>query len=443
LSFNFDDFRKGFKDKSSTTDFLKIDVVGKWMETEWVQAYQEKPIQILWTAEACVNDNVLKKYNAGFELDENYHYLGNRVVPCPVIPRISQESHLEGISYQSGAAVYLFRHAETGHEVEVLVAAAFTSDDFYDNEIICLAAMPPDFTDIWRSFAKECKRINWSLNPKQQVYIIGGRESAFTPDTSWDDIILPEKLKTGILDDVSLFYNKGVHVYNRLKLKPFRKLLLAGVPGTGKTMICSALAKWAIDQKYLVIYVSSSDTDGPTFRKIQRALDIAARSEHPTLMILEEFDAYLHDEEKALVLNVLDGSESNINDMGTLLVATTNYPESIDERVLKRPGRLDRIFIIPEMERQEDAEKMLRNYLATMWRDEHAKVAQKLVGYPGAFIREVAIYALTQVAQDDMEELPLHMLENSFDSLREQIKLRDDFLVKRGSMGYQGLKRFE
>ena len=86
---------------------------------------------------------------------------------------------------------------------------------------------------------------------------------------------------------------------------------------------------------------------------------------------------------------------------------------------------------------------MLKNYLATMWRDDRAKVARKLVGYPGAFIREVAIYALTQVAQDDMEELPLHMLENSFDSLREQIKLRDDFLVKRGAMGYQGLKRFD
>lgn len=443
MSFNFDDFRKNFRDKSGTTDFLKIDVLGKWIETEWVQASPDNPLQILWTAEACVNDNVLRKYNTDFALEDGYRYLGNRPVPCPVVPRISQESHLEGISYQSGAAVYQFRHVDTGETVEVLVAAAFTSDDFYDNEIICLAAMPPTFTEVWRSFAKECKRINWSLNPKQQVYIIGGRESAFTPDTAWDDIILPEKLKQSILDDVRLFYDKGIQVYNRLNLKPFRKLLLAGVPGTGKTMICSALAKWAIDQKFLVIYVSSSDTDGPTFRKIQRALDIAARSEHPTLMILEEFDAYLHDEEKALVLNVLDGSESNINNMGTLLVATTNYPESIDERVLKRPGRLDRIFIIPEMERQEDAEKMLKNYLATMWRDEHAKVARKLVGYPGAFIREVAIYALTQVAQDDMEELPLDMLENSFNSLREQIKLRDDFLVKRGAMGYSGVSRLE
>ena len=57
----------------------------------------------------------------------------------------------------------------------------------------------------------------------------------------------------------------------------------------------------------------------------------------------------LLDEEKALVLNVLDGAEAKENAQGTMLIATTNYPEAIDERVLKRPGRLDRVFIVPEV----------------------------------------------------------------------------------------------
>ncbi len=443
MSFNFDDFGKQRRATPGTADYLKIDKIGQWVEANWLPKMPHLQQHILWTTEATVNQNVMSRYDPGFPLEGDYRFTGTRITPCPLVTRISQESHIEGISYQSGAFIYQFQHATNGHTVDVLVIAAFTSDDFYDNEIICLATMPRDFVEIWRSFTKECKRINWSLNPKQQVYIIGGRESSFVPDTDWNDIILPEDLKKNIIDDVSLFYTKGIEVYRRLNLKPFRKLLLAGVPGTGKTMICSALAKWAIDQKYLVIYVSSSDSDGATFRKIQRALDIAARSEHPTLLILEEFDAYLHDDEKALVLNVLDGSESNIHDLGTLLIATTNYPESIDERVLKRPGRLDRIFIIPEMEREEDAEKMLKNYLASMWQDEHRKVSKKLVGYPGAFIREVAIYALTQVAEGDMDVLPLDMLERSFDSLREQIKMRDDFLVRRGAMGYGGLNRFD
>jgi SpoVK/Ycf46/Vps4 family AAA+-type ATPase len=256
------------------------------------------------------------------------------------------------------------------------------------------------------------------------------------PTVNWEDIILPARLKLDILEDVSSFFGKGIQVYKRLNLKPFRKLLLAGVPGTGKTMLCSALAKWAISQNYLVIYVSSAtkwqgDRYGSAFSKIQHALSVASSSSQPTLILLEELDAYLHPEEKALVLNVLDGNESSINDRGTLLVATTNYPEAIDERVLKRPGRLDRVFIIPEMRAQTDAEAMLRQYLGNTWRDEHLALVPKLVGYPGAFIREVAVYALTQMAYDDLTELSYDLLERSFNGLKEQLEARDDFLKQR------------
>jgi SpoVK/Ycf46/Vps4 family AAA+-type ATPase len=243
------------------------------------------------------------------------------------------------------------------------------------------------------------------------------------------------------MDDVRAFFGKGIDVYKRLNLKPFRKLLLAGVPGTGKTMLCSALAKWALEQEYLVIYVSSAhrnpnDEYGSTFGKIQHALAVAGHSSHPTLILLEELDAYLHPEEKALVLNVLDGSEATVNDKGTLLIATTNYPEAIDERILKRPGRLDRIFIIPETRERAEAERMLRQYLGEMWRDEHRSLVPKLVGYPGAFIREVAVYALTQVAYEDGTELPLSVLEQSFKGLKDQIEARDNFLTRRAAMAF-------
>ena len=127
---------------------------------------------------------------------------------------------------------------------------------------------------------------------------------------AWNDVVLPATLKNDLLHDVRSFFAKGVEVYKQLKLKPFRKILLAGVPGTGKTMLCSALAKWALDQHFLVIYVSSADQNGATFWKIEQALAIAANSSIPTLIILEELDAYLHGHEKAMVLNVLDGSES-------------------------------------------------------------------------------------------------------------------------------------
>jgi hypothetical protein len=416
---------------------LKIDVMAKWIETDWLPHRSETDLITLWVVDSVVHDTVLSKFNFAFELPEDTRFAGVTPVDCPVIVRVSEHLHSGELAYRSGAFLYRFTQGET--TIEALVLASRYTDD---GRMISLACLPKAFIPVWTAFAAECDRLLRAMNPEPKVMIIGGRTASFVPTTHWDEVILPTHLKDDILHDVETFFTKGIEVYKRLNLKPFRKLLLAGVPGTGKTMLCSALAAWALEKNYLVIYISSADQMGATFGKIQQALHVASYSQYPTLILLEELDAFLHDREKALVLNVLDGSESSINDKGTLLIATTNYPEAIDERVLKRPGRLDRIFIIPETRRREDAEKMLKQYLGTMWNDDHKALVSRLVGYPGAFIREVAIFALTQVAYEDLDVLPLPLLEKSYNSLKEQIDVRDDFLTKHGNgaIGFFGSK---
>ncbi len=412
---------------------LKIDIMAKWIETEWLPHRSEPDLTTLWVADSVVHDSVLSKFNPAFALPDGTRFNGVTPVECPVIVRVSEHLHTGELAYRTGAFLYHFAQGETASDV--LVAASRYTDD---GRMISLACVPKSFLPIWTAFTVECDRLLRAMNPEPKVMIIGGRTASFVPTTHWDEVVLPMRLKEDLLHDVETFFTKGIEVYKRLNLKPFRKLLLAGVPGTGKTMLCSALAAWALERNYLVIYISSADQMGATFGKIQQALHVASYSQYPTLILLEELDAFLHDREKALVLNVLDGSESSVNDRGTLLIATTNYPEAIDERVLKRPGRLDRIFIIPETRRREDAEKMLKQYLGAMWNDEHRALVPRLVGYPGAFIREVAIFALTQVAYEDLTALPLAVLEKSYNSLKEQIDVRDDFLTKRGGMSFFG-----
>ncbi len=409
---------------------LKIDLMSQWLADEWITKQDDDDWVTIWIPDFCLDRIVLEKYDPAFELEGGYRFAGEQAFDCPAASPIEHYDYSGEWSHRSGAFHYTFTHAENETSVIVAVLAAHFTDQ---GNLVCLACIPRDFIATWTAFSNECNRLDGSLEPTQKVVIIGGRSASFVPTINWDDVILPPALKTDLLDDVQSFFLKGVEVYKRLNLKPFRKLLLAGVPGTGKTMLCSALAKWAIEQEYLVIYISSADQQGSTFSKIQQALAVASSSSYPTLVILEELDAYLHKHEKALVLNVLDGSESFINEKGTLLIATTNYPEAIDERILKRPGRLDRIFIIPETRDRQDAEKMLRQYLGAMWQDDHQEVVPDLVGYPGAFIREVAVYALTQVAYEDSTELPLKLLAESFKRLKDQIDVRDDFLTKRGS----------
>jgi SpoVK/Ycf46/Vps4 family AAA+-type ATPase len=227
------------------------------------------------------------------------------------------------------------------------------------------------------------------------------------------------------------FFGQGVAIYRQLKLPPFRKLLLAGVPGTGKTMLCAAMAKIAIQHGRVVVYVSGADRDGASFEKIQRALQAVTAARYPVLLIVEELDAYLQGDDKARVLNVLDGIESPNNPQGALLLATTNYPEAIDERITKRPGRVDRIFIVPTIQDTTHAELMLRHYMGDQWRDEHIRVVDKLVEQPGAFVREVALHARMLAAHEHKTEVTGDMLDQSINSLLRQIRADSDFLRER------------
>ncbi len=414
---------------------LKVDLLGQWIETAWQPRFPDQNLVTLWTSAACVNGRVLAKFSHKMTLAKTHKFVGYEEIPCEAVVHVKNHDEMGNPTAQGGAFLFHFEQAKTKTPVDILVLSAFSSDEGFVFQMVCIAAVPAELLPVWAAFSSECDRLHSALEPTSKVVIIGGRSASFVPTVDWDDIVLPAALKHDILNDVESFFTKGIDIYKRLKLKPFRKLLMAGVPGTGKTMLCSALANWAIARKYLVIYVSSADREGAKFWKIEHALDVASNSKLPTLILLEEIDAYLHEEEKALVLNVLDGAESSINDRGSLLIATTNYPEAIDERILKRPGRLDRIFIIPEAQNIDNAEKLLRQYLGEMWRDEHSVIATELVGYPGAFIREVAIHALTQVAYEDLHELPFDILEHSFNRLREQIDSRDDFFHKRNGIG--------
>jgi ATPase family associated with various cellular activities (AAA) len=418
----------------NTAQALKSDVIGQWIDSEWKPRYPGADLLTLWVSNACIEDDVIAKFDREKILPGGFRFIDWTPTECAAVTPIHSHDWEGDLTHRTGAFIYRFATPETGETIETVVVSSHYNDQGW--YMITLAGLPRAFLPTWVAFERECDRLSGAIEPGPQVIIIGGRSNSFVPTVNWDDVVLPEKLKADILEDANSFFAKGIDVYRRLNLKPFRKLLLAGVPGTGKTMICSALAKWALGQGYVVIYISSSyrnpgEPYGSTFGKIQHALSVAAYSQYPALILLEELDAYLHPEEKAMVLNVLDGSESSINDKGTLLIATTNYPEAIDERILKRPGRLDRIFIIPETRIQDDAEKMLRQYLGVMWRDEHQALVPKLVGYPGAFIREVAVYALTQLAYDDLTDLPYELLERSFTNLKEQIDARDDFLTHR------------
>lgn len=398
----------------------------------WLQANHALPDGEFYFSDGTATTlNVLRYIDVPFDLGNDWQYESYDSVPCSLVPSITSIAE-DQLGTRTGAMRYHFRHRESGAQCHALAVTVPLHDADLMLVFRSLAYVPKERVPQWIAFEKECKRIeNSAVQFRGKVSVVGGTENTFASNITLDDVFLPHTLKSEIVRDIDAFFQRGVYIYKRLNIKPFRKLLLAGLPGTGKTMLCSALANWATQQAFFVAYVSGSSTFGARFWKIHQALEMAASSSTRAFVIVEELDAYLQDDESmAEMLNVLDGLETPSNPFGTLLIATTNHPQKIDERVLKRPGRLDRVFVVPEMNDRESVERMLRNYIGDAWRDEHLAIVDELLGKPGAFIREMVLYALTVSAYQDEELLTLGHLQESARLLAQQLDAKDDFLTR-------------
>ncbi len=407
----------------------------EWAKQVWQERHGSAEYVTIWASAECSNVVAQEQIKPGRRFRGHAVYTGLEQIDCPVIVPISDYgARGKRMTLTTTSGGYLFKFEADSGPFEVIYASAYLDDDVHD--LTAIALVPKGRLDTWAAFELTCARaVRPRIRRRRDVYIIGGTDAFFDPTVEWSDVILRDELKNQIMQDIEAFFDEGVSIYQQLKLAPFRKLLLAGVPGTGKTMLCAALAKHALSKKRIVVYVSGSDREGASFEKIQRAFQAVAAARYPTLLIVEELDAYLHGDDKARILNVLDGIESPNNPNGSLLLATTNYPEAIDERISRRPGRLDRIFVIPTIQDEIQAERMLRYYLSAYWQDEFSAVFPRLVDQPGAFVREVALQARMLAAHEHQTEITLEMLQNSVDSLLYQIKADKDFLVQRRPIG--------
>jgi SpoVK/Ycf46/Vps4 family AAA+-type ATPase len=66
-----------------------------------------------------------------------------------------------------------------------------------------------------------------------------------------------------------------------------------------------------------------------------------ARRNAPCVVVMEDLDALIEDENRAFLLNELDGFAVN---EGVVVIASTNHPEKLDPAILDRPSRFDRKY---------------------------------------------------------------------------------------------------
>ena len=174
------------------------------------------------------------------------------------------------------------------------------------------------------------------------------------PKVSWDRIGGLDELKKEIME--FLVPSEDPKAFERLGIRAAKGMLLYGPPGTGKTLIAKALAN---ESGANFISISGPEIVSKWVgesEKAVRQIFKKAKQMAPCIIFFDEIDSIAPlrggDEKTGerivnQLLTSMDGLESLQN---VAVVAATNRPDIIDPALL-RPGRFDKIVLVPAPDR--------------------------------------------------------------------------------------------
>lgn len=202
----------------------------------------------------------------------------------------------------------------------------------------------------------------------------------------WDSIILSPGIKKEIRANTIDFLNKKER-WAEYGIPQKRGVLLAGEPGTGKTVICKALMAEAGGVTCITTNAYALSADEYITELYEMAQDLS-----PCIVFIEDIDLIGQNREEysyrsgpalLALLAVLDGVEEK---QEIITVATTNNLETLDRAISQRPSRFDRVvkLSLPSLEERKElidslcqkipVDESTRDYIAR--KSEHCTPAQ-------------------------------------------------------------------
>jgi hypothetical protein len=177
-----------------------------------------------------------------------------------------------------------------------------------------------------------------------------------------------------------------------------RGFLLWGPPGSGKTCTIAIIMKKMVDRGGLVIVADHPGALSQILRQLR-----SVEPERQLVVVWEDIDAVISRYGESEVLAVLDG-ESQVDNV--VFIATTNYPEELDQRITNRPSRFDRIEKI-DMPGDEARSIFLQQKTGSTVSPDGVDLVAESKGFSIAHLREliVGIYCLGNPAKDVLKRL--------------------------------------
>lgn len=241
----------------------------------------------------------------------------------------------------------------------------------------------------------------------------------------FDDVAGNEAAKQDLAEIVDFL--KNPKKYQKLGAKIPRGVLLAGEPGTGKTLMARAVAGEANVPFFSISGSEFAEMFVGVGASRVRDLFEKAKKNAPSIIFIDEIDAVAHkrdarggagrEDEQTLnqILVEMDGFD---NETGVIVMAATNRVDMLDKALL-RPGRFDRHVNVTLPERKDRIEILkvhFKNKPVTDDVDLDA-LAAKTAGSSGADLANIANEAAIAAARQNHSKISNKDLDEAFERI--------------------------
>ena len=240
---------------------------------------------------------------------------------------------------------------------------------------------------------------------------------------SFKDVAGNESAKQDLTEIVDFL--KAPKKYEKLGAKIPRGVLLAGEPGTGKTLMARAVAGEADVPFFSISGSEFAEMFVGVGASRVRDLFSKAKKNAPSIIFIDEIDAVAHkrdarggagrEDEQTLnqILVEMDGFD---NDSGVIVMAATNRVDMLDKALL-RPGRFDRHVNVTLPERKDRLEILKVHFKGKPVEADVdlEAMAKKTAGSSGADLANIANEAAITAAREGHKAISNKDLTEAFE----------------------------